>query len=81
MMCTSCCKKGQHYSIQGCQYPMTATYTMVVKVDTEIIQEASTVTYGIITDVITNTNLSIITENEDDSDTQQHDSTDISNMN
>jgi len=60
---------------------MTATYTMVVKVDTEIIQEASTVTYGIITDVITNTNLSIITENEDDSDTQQHDSTDISNMN
>jgi len=34
----------------------------------KIIQEASTVTYGIITDVITNTNLSIITEN-DDSDT------------
>ena len=56
---------------------MTATYTMVVKVDTEIIQEASTVTYGIITDAITNTNLSIITENEDDSDTQEHDSTDI----
>jgi len=48
---------------------MTATYTMVVKVDTEIIQETSTVTYGIITDVITNTNLSIIIENEDDSDT------------
>ena len=62
---------------QGCQYPiMTATYTMVVKVDTEIIQEASTVTYGIITDVITNTNLSIIIKNEDDSDTQEHDSTD-----
>jgi hypothetical protein len=36
---------------------MTATYTIVVKVDTEIIQETSTVTYGIITDVITNTNL------------------------
>jgi len=56
---------------------MTATYTVVVKVDTEIIQEASTVTYGIITDVFTNTNLSIIIENEDDSDTQEQDSTDI----
>jgi hypothetical protein len=48
---------------------MTATYTVVVKVDTEIIQEASTVTYGIITDVITNINLCIIIKNEDDSDT------------
>lgn len=42
---------------------------MVVKVDTKIIQEASTVTYGIITDIITNATLSIIIENEDDSDT------------
>jgi hypothetical protein len=53
---------------------MTATYTVVVKVDTEIIQEASAVAYSIIKDVITNTNLSIIIENGD-SDTQEQDST------
>jgi hypothetical protein len=47
---------------------MTVTYTMAVKVDTEMIQEASTVTCGTIIDVITNTNLSIVIENEDDSD-------------
>lgn len=49
---------------QGCQNPfITATYTVVVKVDTQIVQEASTVTFGIIKEVNTNTNLSIIIEN------------------
>jgi hypothetical protein len=43
---------------------------MVVKVDTQIVQEASTVTFGILKEVITNTNLSIIIENDDDGDTE-----------
>jgi hypothetical protein len=45
---------------------------MVVKVDTQIVQEASTVTFGILKEVITNTNISIIIENDDDGDTQKH---------
>lgn len=48
---------------------MNATYTVVVKVDTQIFQEASTGTFGILTKVITNKNLSIILENEDENDT------------
>lgn len=48
---------------------MNATYTVVVKVDIQIFQEASTDTFGILTKVITNKNLSIILENEDENDT------------
>lgn len=51
---------------------MTATYTMLVKVETRSVQEASRVTFCIFTEVITNTNFSIMLGNEDERDTEEH---------